>query len=79
MGSYPFVISLLLSVAVTIVTIAVFYFLIKTAVQQGVRDANRERNSGNDFEIKQTKILAEIARTNGVEEAKIQEILQENS
>jgi|GEM_PF-2560176 len=63
----------------TFVIIGILFYLIKSAIQAGVRDAYRERNSGTALEFKQTKILAEIARANGVSEEKIQEILQENT
>ncbi|GAB3350579.1 hypothetical protein GCM10027566_08080 [Arachidicoccus ginsenosidivorans] len=63
----------------TLVIIGILFYLIKSAIQAGVRDAYRERNSGTAFEFKQTKLLAEIARANGVSEEKIQEILKENT
>lgn len=53
----------------------ILFFVIKAAVQVGVRDAYRERNSGTDFDFKQTKLLARIAKANGVSEEEIQEIL----
>jgi len=55
------------------------YFLIKSAVKAGIKSANRESNSGTDFQYKQIRILAEIARNNGVSEDKIQEILYPNN
>lgn len=63
----------------TLVIIGILFYLIKSAIQAGVRDAYREHNSGTAFEFKQTKLLAEIARANGVSEEKIQEILKENT
>jgi len=62
-----------------LVLIGILFYLIKSAVQSGIRDAYRERNSGTDFEYKQTKLLAEIARASGVSSEKIQEILSENA
>jgi len=62
-----------------LVIIGILFYLIKSAIQAGVRDAYREHNSGTAFEFKQTKLLAEIARANGVSEEKIQEILKENT
>lgn len=61
-----------------LVLIAIVFYLVKSAVQAGIRDAYREHNSGTDFEFKQTKLLAEIAKASGVSSEKIQEILVEN-
>ncbi|UAY55139.1 hypothetical protein [Arachidicoccus terrestris] len=66
---------ILWTVLLSIGLIAILFYLIKSAVQAGIRDAFRERNSGTDFEFKQTKLLAEIAIANGVSSEKIQEIL----
>lgn len=62
----------------SLIYLLIIFFVIKGAVQVGIRDAYRERNSGTDFDFKQTKLLAEIARANGVSEAQIQEILKED-
>lgn len=62
-----------------LVFFAILFFLVKSAVQAGIRSANRERNSGTDFQYKQTKLLAEIAKANGVSNEKIDEILEERS
>jgi len=62
-----------------LVLIGVVFYLIKSAIKAGIREAYRERNSGTDFEFKQTKLLAEIARAQGVSPERIQQILQENA
>lgn len=65
-------------ILLALVYLLILFFVVKGAVQVGIRDAYRERNSGTDFDFKQTKLLAAIAKANGVSDQQIQDILQED-
>lgn len=80
MGSTESVIILAAVVEVLglILLMVLAYFLIKSAVKAGIKAANKESGSDSNVQIKQTRIISEIARTCGVSEEKIQAILQQN-
>lgn len=70
---------LFVSVLVFIISMLVIYFIIKGAVKGALREFGAENRSLKDLEVMQTKLLAEMAKKNGVDSETINKILLPNS
>ena len=62
-----------------VIFILIMYFIIKGAVKEALREFGAENRSLKDMEVMQTKLLAEMAKKNGVESETINKILLPNS
>jgi hypothetical protein len=70
---------ILIYVVSLVISLIVAFFIIKAAVFSAIKAYNQSKYSGNDIEIRLTKLISEIAKIQGLDQKRINEILNDDS